>query len=246
MKTKTSKSPLTAAEIRRRIERGGERLWRFEDFRDLPFAAVAKTLSRLARDGFLQRLSKGTYYRARKTSFGSSRPNPAAIQKLAARRQSLFPSGIAAANLLGFSTQTARRNELATCAASLPRKLVGNDTIVHTRRPASWSSLSEKDAALMDFLRHAGRTSELSPKDTVRRTLALLSDGDRYQRLLKIAVSEPPRARALLGALGESMGVDSKRLERLRATLNPLSKFDFGIFAGLPHARQWQARTGRA
>src|SRR5208282_950155 len=33
--------------VRHRIERGGERLWRFEDFRDLRFSAVAQALSRL-------------------------------------------------------------------------------------------------------------------------------------------------------------------------------------------------------
>ena len=69
--------------VRQRIERGGERLWRLEDFRDLPFAAVAQALSRLTREGVLERLSKGVYYHARQTAFGKSRPNPAAIQKLA-------------------------------------------------------------------------------------------------------------------------------------------------------------------
>ena len=68
--------------IRRRIERGGERLWRFEDFRDLPSSAVAQALSRLTRQGLLQRLSKGVYYRSRQTTFGKSLPNPAAMQKL--------------------------------------------------------------------------------------------------------------------------------------------------------------------
>jgi hypothetical protein len=28
--------------VRQRIEGGGERLWRFEDFRDMPFSAVAQ------------------------------------------------------------------------------------------------------------------------------------------------------------------------------------------------------------
>src|SRR6266436_4069654 len=78
--------------IRQRIERGGERLW---------------------REGTIERLSKGVYYRTRETSFGKSRPNPADIQKLASnKRRTVFPSGIAAANLLGFSTQTARRGEV--------------------------------------------------------------------------------------------------------------------------------------
>src|SRR5208282_1159887 len=72
--------------VGRRIERGGERVWRLEDFRDLPFTAVAQALSRLARRGAIQRLSKGIYYRSRETTFGKSRPDPAEIQKLAARR----------------------------------------------------------------------------------------------------------------------------------------------------------------
>ena len=179
--------------VRQQIERGGERLWKLEDFRDRPFAAVAQALSRLTRQGRLERLSKGVYYRTRDTSFGKSRPNPAAIQRLASRRKSVFPSGIAAANLLGFSTQTAKQNEVATSALSLPRKLVGSDTVIHTRRPEAWASLSESDAALLDFLRRAGRTSELSPEETIRRTIMLFSEKGRFERLLRIAASEPPR-----------------------------------------------------
>jgi hypothetical protein len=143
--------------VRHRIEASGERLWRLEDFRDLPFAAVAQSLSRLTREGILERISKGVYYSARPTTFGKSLPSPAAIQKLASRRKTVFPSGIAAANLLGFTTQTARRSEVSTSALSLPRKLIGTETVVHTRRPEAWASLSETDAALLDFLRRGAR-----------------------------------------------------------------------------------------
>jgi uncharacterized protein DUF6088 len=178
--------------VRRRIERGGERLWRLDDFGDLPSSAVAQALSRLRRQSTLERLSKGVYYRARQTSFGKSLPNPAAMKKLAASHKQVFPSGIAAANLLGFTTQTARHSEVATSALSLPRELIGNDTVIHARRPEAWTGLSEADAALLDFLRRGGRTSELSPQETIRRTLALFSEKGRFERLLKIADSEPP------------------------------------------------------
>src|SRR5689334_24997041 len=87
--------------IRTRIARGGERLWRFSDFPNAPSAAVAQALSRLARDGTLQRLSKGVYYRARPTALGPSRPDPISIRQLAADRATMFPAGVAAANLLG-------------------------------------------------------------------------------------------------------------------------------------------------
>jgi hypothetical protein len=243
--THASSRPISGL-VRQRIARSGERLWRLEDFRDLPFAAVAQALSRLTRRGTLERLSKGIYYRTRETAFGNSRPNPAAIQKLASRRKTVFPSGIAAANLLGFTTQSARHSEVATSALSLPRKLIGSDTVIHTRRPAAWASLSQTDAALLDFLRRGGKTSELPPGETIRRTLTLLSEKGRLERLLKVADSEPPRVRAMLGAMGEQLGKASPALQRLRASLNPFSRFDFGLLAGLPHTRSWQAKERRS
>ena len=50
--------------VRQRIEQGGERLWRFEDFRGLPFSAVAQALSRLTRQGAIERLSNATMHLA--------------------------------------------------------------------------------------------------------------------------------------------------------------------------------------
>ncbi len=228
--------------IRQRIQEGGERVWRFDDFPGVPVTAVAQALSRLVHEGALQRLSKGIYYRARDTALGSSQPNPASLRKLASVRKTVFPAGVAAANLLGFTTQAARRSEIATSALSLPRKLVGADTAIHTRRPEMWATLSGMDAALLDFLRRGGATSELSPDDTVRRTLMLFREPRRFERLLRVAATEPPRVRALLGAIGEEIGRNPVVLKKLRASLNPLSRFDFGMFATLPTAAQWQAR----
>jgi predicted transcriptional regulator of viral defense system len=133
------------------VEAAGERLWRLEDFRDLPFTAVAQTLSRLAKSGLIERLSKGIYYRPRQTALGKSQPNPATLQGLALSRQKLFPSGLAAANVLGFTTQSPRRVELATSGLSLPRKLVGADAVIHTRRPEAWGGLTSLEAALLEL-----------------------------------------------------------------------------------------------
>lgn len=240
--TEATPNRKTASSIRLRIERGGERLWRHDDFRDRPFPAVAQTLSRLTRDGTLERLSKGVYYRSRSTALGPSRPSPTAIKKLAERDKAIFPSGVAAANLLGFTSQTAKRGEVATSSLSLPRKLIGIETRVHARRPEAWESLSETEAALLDFLRKSGKTSELSAEQTVRRTLTLLSADGHLEKLLKVADSEPPRVRALLGALAEELGRDPVTLRRLRRSLNPLSRFEFGQFASLTHACEWQAK----
>jgi hypothetical protein len=244
--TSSSASHRVAGSVRHRIECGGERLWRLNDFGDLSFTAVAQALSRLARQGTLQRLSKGIYYRGRETTLGKSRPNPAAIQKLAAETKAVFPAGIAAANLLGFTTQNAKYGEIATIAPSLPRKLVGDDAVIHTRRPEAWRNLSQTDAALLDFLRQRGVTSELSQRETIRRTLALASEDGRFQRLLRVAAHEPPRVRAMLGAIGQQLGKNPKTLEKLRMSLNPFSQFDFGLLNGLQHAHTWQAKERRS
>lgn len=228
----------------RRIEQGGERLWRFQDFRDVPVSAVAQALSRLARQGKLDRLSKGVYYRARHTALGKSLPNPAALRQLASRHV-VYPAGIAAANLLRFTTQNARRGEVATSGLSLPRKLVGSETVIYTRRPDAWAALSKTDAALLDFLRRAGKTSELSPEDTARRTVALMRERGRFERLLKIIGSEPPRVRAIIGAIGEEIGKKPAALRSVRASLNPVSRFDFGLLADLAYAKSWQAKKRR-
>jgi hypothetical protein len=160
----STRSPRVMPYVRQRIERSGERLWRLEDFRDLPFLAVAQALSRLTREGLIERLSKGIYYRNRETAFGKSKPNPASIRKLASQRKALFPSGLEAANLLGFNARMPKQGELATSALSLPRKLVGDDTLIHTRRPEAWATLSETDAAFLDFLRQGAKFSESPPR----------------------------------------------------------------------------------
>ena len=62
---------------------------------------------------------------------------------------------------------------------------------------------------------------------------------------MKVAKHEPPRVRAMLGALGEELGKEKKLLESLKSSLNPLTRFDFGILWTLKSARSWQAKERR-
>lgn len=228
-----------AAVIRERVRRGGSRYWKHSDFRDLSPAAVAKTLSRLAQEGELRHVEKGVYYRPVPTSFGMSVPsaNAAAAQTLNAP---LHPAGLSAANALGLSTQNPLRSEFATPAPGAPTAL--RDAIVHTRRPPQRARLSSEDGAILEILRERARSSDLSPEATVRRLKRLLADEERFRRLVGVAVAEPPRVRAMLGALGQELGMPASLLDRLRKSLNPLSRFEFGKLRSLRHASEWQAK----
>lgn len=232
-----------ADRVRRAIESGGERVWTIRDFSSLPPPVVAQTLSRLTRSGAIQRVGKGLYYKPRRTAFGTSRPNPKLFRSLAGKGRAVFPAGLTAAHLLGFSTQVPAREELATTRGSLPRAVTGRTARVHTRRPEAWAKLTEREAALLDFIRRRAEASELSPEETVRKLLMHLAEGDTFGRLARVAAHEPPRVRAMLGALGDALGKDGATLARLKSSLNPLSTFDFGVLSVLQSARSWQAKT---
>jgi len=109
-----------------------------------------------------------------------------------------------------------------------------------------WRSLSETEAALLDFLRNRGESSELSPEETVGKLLGYFREPGRFERLCKVAQSEPPRVRAILGAIGQELGQPASGLAKLQAGLNPLSRFDFGSLAVLEHSREWQAKERRS
>jgi len=228
-----------AQAVRRRVERGGPRFWGYGDFEGLPPSAVATALSRLTRDGVLQRVSKGVYYRSGPTAFGPSGPAASAVSAETLRAP-LHPAGLSAANVLGLTTQNPRRPEYATPAPAPPTAL--RDAVVHTGRSPQRAGLSAEDGAILETLRERASSSDLSPERTADRLMRLLDDETRFLRLVDAAMTEPPRVRAMLGALGQELNMPPRPLDRLRKSLNPLSRFDFGQLASLRHAKDWQAK----
>lgn len=234
------RSPHSAAtRVYERVRDGGERYWSLSDFHDLSASAVTHALSRLAGEGELQRVRKGLYYRAKLTAVGPSIPSASgAIAQT--MRAPLHPTGLTAGTALGLSTQNPARPEFATPAASAPGLL--SNAVVRTRRPSSRLKLDADDGALLELLRDRARYSDLPPAKTIDRLVAMVSDPARFKLLAQAALSEPPRVRAMLGALGERAGASAAALRSLRSSLNPITKFDFGLLRALPNARDWQAR----
>ncbi|MDI9635705.1 DUF6088 family protein [Geitlerinema splendidum] len=85
----------------------------------------------------------------------------------------------------------------------------------------------------------SGRFSRLFPEKDERSDL---DDAQRLRQLVECALSEPPRVRALLGALLEDLNLPSRFWKLLRDSLNPLTRFDFGPFRALPNAKEWQSK----
>lgn len=80
------------------------------------------------------------------------------------------------------------------------------------------------------------------PPDSCTLLLRRERTCETFARLARAAEKEPPRVRALLGAFGQELGTDPAPLKRLKSSLNPLSRFDFGELRDeLRHASDWQA-----
>jgi hypothetical protein len=94
----------------------------------------------------------------------------------------------------------------------------------------------------------AGVVVEASAGPAVAWNLAhALAAGNRRFVLAASAWdADLPRVRALLGAIGQQLGKAPRLLGKLRGTLNPLSRFDFGHLSGLKFAAQWQMRRPQA
>ena len=192
----------------------------------------------MVKEGKLRRIERGVYYRSRPTVVGQSTPSNTAVTAAKAR-EPLQPTGLTAAAMLGFTTQNPSRPEYATPAEHGPRRL---DAKVSNRRPDSRRLLLPRHGAILEFLRNRAETSDLSPVQTVMRIRALLAEDGAFDRLIGPAMDEPPRVRAMLGALGQDIGVPERQLQKLRRSLGTVSKYDFGRLASLRYAKEWQAK----
>jgi hypothetical protein len=218
---------------------------RVSDFDPTKAVAVMKALSRMSASGELERVSKGVYYVPRSTLLGQSQPAASSVAEKVLKGKSR-PIGTSAANLLGLSTQVPARDQIVIYGQAK----VDSRVLRPKRRkgsPGATETLANADAAVLEVLRDRGRFSELDDADTVDVLKSVLArllklEPQRLRQLVNVALSEPPRARAMLGAFLEEIGATPRFWQPLRDSLNPLSKFDFGAFHGLQTAKRWQAK----
>jgi hypothetical protein len=240
------KSESVSDKIQKRILRGGDdRLWTFHDFLDIDSAtamAVAATLSRLSKSGELRRVRRGIYYRPKKTAFGESHPNPEALVKILLNTRKAVRTG--EFNRLGLTTQA---SNTLTSAASRPVRIKGVRGIPlrFVSRPLSeQKGIHDEERTALDSLRDIDKIPDTTPAKTISRMIHLVRHGQfDFDRLARFALAEPPRVRALLGAIGEEAGVDSAILRPLRRSLNPLSAYRIaGAVSALPNSKEWHIK----
>lgn len=233
---------------------GVDRLWTYADFPSVDRTALAATLSRLVKAGALMRIRRGVYYLPKATLFGVSKPDPRALADavLRARGEVPMPSGVGEYNRLGLTPQMSGAVTRATRRRVAPMRVGGVRLYATTRPLDAQRGIRPEERTALDALRDITRIPDALPGDVLRRLGMLIRSGEfDFVRLARFARPEPPRVRALLGALGEELRhanvgrrVPVKMLRELRESLNPLTSFAVpGVSAALPHsAAAWHIK----
>lgn len=238
IKSRQEKS--VAAAIRETITQSADRIWTYADFGGMSPAAVSQALSRLCREGLVKRVRKGVYYRPKQTVLGESKVSPVALSsKLLS--SSARPTGYTAARVLGLSSQVPVEPSYVVSVTKAPASVAGVKVTVRRPTPSS-VSVSTREAAILEFLRERGESSELSPEETIEKLLRIIKEPGVFSRLADAAMYEPPRVRAMLGALGQEAGIGKQKLVKLQESLNALSRYDFGRLRCMKYAKEWLAK----
>jgi len=224
-------------------------LVRYSDFASLCIApgTVAVNLSRLRQAGVVQQVTKGTYRLPLQSRFG---PVPVSEQQvlemlLQAPNKKLrgYPTGVAAFNRLGLTTQVAQEIRIATPRPGRPKK-VGNVRVRFVRSRGEVKPEEVKLCQLLDALRQIKRLPATSPAAALlrlREQVKQLPPADKTT-LVRLAQNYNPATRALLGALLAGMGED-KLASKSKVTLNSLTIYKLGLSEqALPNRAQWKIR----
>lgn len=114
-------------------------VWSARSFLHLgPRTAVDQALSRMARAGELLRIGRGLYVRPIATRFGTRAPAPEKVVEgiAALTGETVTPSGAAAANALGLSTQVPVRPVFLTSGRT--RRVLLGRQVVELRHAPAW------------------------------------------------------------------------------------------------------------
>jgi len=207
------------------------------------YRAAAKALGRLVTQKDIKRISTGVFYKPKKTIFGKLRPSEREQLRpylFNGKKRIAYVTGPALFNKMSLTTQVPADVDLAS-RDRRPGYKIGN---IEVRWVKSYVDITNKNYTLLeilDALKDFKIIPDLDKKTAIKRMTAIITGlkNNRKKSLVKYALNYPPRARALLGALMETIGT-KEDLNQLRQSLNPLTTFNIAITQEiLPNSKKW-------
>jgi predicted transcriptional regulator of viral defense system len=209
-----------------------------------PRNATTRALSRLAKDGFIERVKKGVYSKVKKTRFGkvSSTPLEILATEVVENDNKCF-GGLFLFNNFGLTTQVPSVIEILNNKSSYTSK-IGATTVRYVRIRPQINKNTKKYIPILEVL----KSSKSIPDSSIEKTFEWLLkelrslDEKRLKELIKVSLDYPPRIRAILGNIFQS---ERKRMfaDKLKHTLNQNSTYKAGqITTLLKNTKEWRLK----
>lgn len=236
-----------ATDIRKRIKQLPEgKTFGYGDLRIAKedYATVAKALERFQKEGLIKKVSKGVFYKAEPTVFGELKPDYGELLRpylFENGKRIAYETGSSLYNRLGLTTQMAFRIKIA----SRGKRININRGTLKADAVKSYTEVTDTNyetLGLLDAFKDIKRIPDCSVAQAVRRLSAIVKEltDKQTESLIKYALLYPPRVRALVGAILENNGSKAKGIEKLKESLNPLTKIKLGLKESeLPAKTKW-------
>lgn len=209
----------------------------------MAFLAMAKSLSRLSKQGQIVRFSRGKYYKPRESVFGVLKPDESQLIRSFTQTGDKtigYVTGLTAYNALGLTSQVSSTITIARRSNQPAKNILGYKVRFVKRN----FRLTGDDVKLLQML-DALKDIKVIPDTPLRESLKILITNleklkaGELQKMVRLAMQYPPSKRALLGAIIDNhfSGISVVSLYK---SLNPLSKYHLGIEPDLlPNKRKW-------
>lgn len=207
------------------------------------YQSAAKILERQQKRGVIKKLSKGLFYKPKKTLFGEKLPDEQQLIKpylYLNNKRIAYVTGNYLYNRLGLTTQVPAIIQIA----SRDKRIFINRGTIKATAVKSYVDVTEDNYKLLGLL-DALKDLRQIPDVSIGRAITVLKNqieklnDEQLTELVQCALKYPPRVRALLGALLTAM---SRKFDKkiLKDSLNPLTVFKLDIDADqLPSALEW-------
>lgn len=217
-----------------------DKIWSIDDFRNFPRKDVLKAYSDFIKEGVLKRAKRGFYYRSKTTVLGETSYTNAqlALSKAKSKCNFYCISGTAGYNELGLTTQVPN-NIVIACDYNLRSE----DSIkfVYRKKPVNGG---KTERIVLDAIIDIKTIPDTTIENTINRIKALInSEKVSLKSLVKSAFYETTRVKSIVGAIAEEFNFDSKLLNKLKESLNPVSMVYLNIGTALLYAKNWQIRA---
>jgi predicted transcriptional regulator of viral defense system len=210
-------------------------------------AAVVKALNRMATAGKISKLSKGRFYKPRKTRFGALKPTSYQIAKdfLEQNGEIIgYISGYSAFNSLGLTTQIPSTLHIGT---NKYRRTVkrGMYTISFIVQPNKITKKNIELLRILDAIRFIKEIPATTPEEACSRLISIVSQltEENKSALATLVLKYAPYVQALCGAILEMAGADENILKKIIKSLNPVTEYNIPISEEiLPNKKKWRIK----